>query len=59
MNRLRFKISSENIAIGELFSTLGFPANADLNFDHFRKLLHFISPKITLEEVRYFFDRID
>jgi Ca2+-binding EF-hand superfamily protein len=59
MNRLRFKINSENIEMPQLFAALGFAPKAELNFEQFRKLLDFISPKITLEEVRYFFDKVD
>lgn len=59
MYRLRFKINSENLEMPQLFTLLGFTPKAELNFEQFRRLLDYISPKITLEEVRYFFDRID
>lgn len=59
MNRLRFKINSENLDMSQLFTQLGFQSKTELNFEQFRKVLDYISPKITLEEVRYFFDKID
>lgn len=59
MNRLRFKINSENLDMPQLFTLLGFQSKAELAFEQFQRLLDYISPKITPEEVRYFFDRID
>jgi hypothetical protein len=32
----------------QLFATLGFQPKSELNFEQFRKLLDYISPKITL-----------
>jgi Ca2+-binding EF-hand superfamily protein len=59
MNGLRFKVNSENIDIGKLFSLLGFNPGSELNFAEFHKFLDYISPKITEEEVRFFFDKVD
>lgn len=59
MNRLRFKINSENLDMPQLFSLLGFQPKGELGFEQFHRLIDYISPKITPEEVRYFFDRID
>jgi Ca2+-binding EF-hand superfamily protein len=59
MNGLRFKINSENIDIGKLFSLLGFNPGSELSFHEFHKFLDYISPKITEEEVRFFFDKVD
>lgn len=59
MNGLRFKINSENIDVCKLFSILGFKPDSELKFKEFHKFLDYISPKITEEEVRFFFDKVD
>lgn len=59
MNGLRFKINSENIDVCKLFKILGFKPESELTFVQFHKFLDYISPKITEEEVRYFFDKVD
>jgi serine/threonine protein kinase len=59
MNGLRFMINSQNIDIGKLFTLLGFNPGSELNFEEFHKFLDYISPKITEEEVRFFFDKVD
>jgi serine/threonine protein kinase len=59
MNGLRFKINSENIDVNKLFTILGFKQGSELSFPQFHKFLDYISPKITEEEVRFFFDKVD
>jgi Ca2+-binding EF-hand superfamily protein len=59
MGTLRFKINSENINVSNLFRILGFKEDSELNFNEFHKFLDYISPQITEEEVRYFFDKVD
>ena len=59
MSDLRFKINEQNIDLKKLFSTLGFAANHDLSFKEFSKLLKSINPKITSDELVYFFEKMD
>ena len=59
MNGLRFKINSENIDVSKLFHILGFRPESELKFAQFHKFLDYISPRITEEEVRFFFDKVD
>lgn len=47
MNDLRFRIHSDNIDVGKLFSILGFKSGTELNFVQFHRFLDYISPKIT------------
>lgn len=59
MTDLRFKINSQNIDLNKLLMGLGFSQNHDMNYKEFYEFLRHINPKITKDEVAFFFEKLD
>lgn len=59
MGELRFEINSKNIDLDRLLDGLGFKHNQELNFEEFSEFLRHIHPKITKNEVKFFFEKMD
>ncbi len=59
MTELRFQINSKNIDINRLLESLGFKGYQELNFQQFSQFLRHIHPKITKDEAKFFFEKMD
>lgn len=59
MTELRFQINSKNIDINRLLESLGFKGYQELNFQQFSQFLRHIHPKITKDQVKFFFEKMD
>lgn len=59
MGELRFQINAKNLDLNKLLEGLGFKGYHELNFNQFSEFLRHIHPKITKDEIKFFFERMD
>jgi Ca2+-binding EF-hand superfamily protein len=59
MRDLRMKIKVDNIDLERLFKRLGFNNQTEMKINDFEKFLAMVSPNLSVEEVRYIFEKLD
>jgi serine/threonine protein kinase len=59
MAQLRYEINSNNIDLDRLIEMYGFGRLRDLDFKAFDRLMRAIDPDLTIEEVRFIFEKLD
>ena len=59
IGELRFQINSKNLDLNNLLEGLGFKERKELSFSQFAEFLRHIHPKMTKEEISFFFEKMD
>lgn len=57
MSKIRYQINSQNLQLEKLIEKHGF--SKDMDFQSFQKFMKTIDEDLTVEEVRYMFEKLD
>lgn len=59
MGKLRYQINSHDIQLGSLIEKLGFNSHKEMDFGEFERFMKQIENELTVEELRYVFEKLD